>query len=44
MALNHSRTKRTVLNASASLVDNFIRLIIKFVSRYIFIFTLGQQY
>ena len=44
MALNYSRTKHTLLNASTSLVDNLIRLIIKFVSRYIFIVTLGQQY
>ena len=30
MTLKDSRTKRTALNAFASLVDNLIRLIIKF--------------
>jgi oligosaccharide translocase len=44
MELNYSRTKKTMLNAITSLVDHFIVLIIKFASRYIFIFTLGQQY
>lgn len=39
-----SRTKRTVLNASASLIDNIVRLVIKFASRYVFVYTLGQQY
>lgn len=39
-----SRTKKTVLNASASLVENVIKLIIKFASRYVFVYTLGQQY
>ena len=41
---SNSRTKRTILNASASLADNLIKLLIKFASRYVFIFTLGQQY
>lgn len=44
MNSNESRTKRTALNACASLADNLIKLIIKFASRYVFIFTLGQQY
>lgn len=33
-----------MLNAGANLAYNLIKLIIKFTSRYIFIFTLGQQY
>lgn len=44
MIQNESRTKKTILNATASLVDNTIRLIIKFASRYVFVYTLGQQY
>lgn len=44
MTSKDSRTKRTALNAFASLADNLIRLIIKFASRYVFIYTLGQQY
>ncbi len=44
MELNYSRTKKTMLNAITSLADHFIILIIKFASRYIFIFTLGKQY
>ncbi|MBQ2986545.1 MAG: sugar translocase [Tyzzerella sp.] len=41
---SNSRTKQTVLNASANLIDNIIKVFIKFASRYVFIFTLGQQY
>ena len=33
-----------MFNAGANLAYNLIKLIIKFTSRYIFIFTLGQQY
>ena len=44
MASSDSRTKQTVLNASASLVENVIKLLIKFASRYVFVYTLGQQY
>lgn len=44
MAANDSRTKRTVMNAVANLVDNVVKLLIKFASRYVFIYTLGQQY
>ena len=39
-----SRTKRTMMNASANLVSNFLQLFIKFASRYVFVFTLGRQY
>ena len=44
MELNYSRTKKTMLNAIASLMDHFVIIMIKFASRYIFIFTLGKQY
>lgn len=44
MELNCSRTKKTMLNAIASLMDHFVIIMIKFASRYIFIFTLGKQY
>lgn len=44
MNSNVSRTKRTILNAGTGIIDNIVKLFIKFASRYVFIITLGQIY
>lgn len=40
----NTRTTKTLINAGASLINQVISLIIKFSSRYVFIYTLGEEY
>lgn len=44
MERTYSRTRNTIFNAAANLGNNLIKVLLKFISRYVFIYTLGQQY
>ena len=44
MGNKQSRTYKTALNAASSISNNVLKVLVKFASRYVFVFTLGQQY
>ena len=41
---NHSRTRNVSINAATGLACQFLNLILSFVSRTVFIYTLGTEY